>query len=41
MIKTDEIWRKTNEVDVERKRRKETRGEMTICWDEGKTAERE
>lgn len=26
-----------NEVDVERKeRRKETRGEMTICWDEGK-----
>lgn len=31
-----------NEVDVERKeRRKETRGEMTICWDEGKTAERE
>lgn len=26
-----------NEVDVEGKeRRKETRGEMTICWDEGK-----
>lgn len=25
-------------VDVKRmERRKETRGEMTICWDEGKT----